>query len=64
LTGLILPKYYYVEKDSLELEKSNPGSQEKVPSNEDGDTGNIYLLGQAVYIISQLLGESDVHSVL
>jgi len=54
--GPIIPKYYYVSKDCVEAEKANPGSQDRLPSDEDGDKGNIYLWGQSVYLISQLLG--------
>jgi len=53
--GPIIPKYYYVSKESMEAEKANPGSQDRVASDEDAETGNIYLWGQSVYIISQLL---------
>jgi len=55
--GPIIPKYYYVSRDSVDAERSNPGSQDRVASDEDADTGNIYLWGQSVYIISQLLSE-------
>ena len=55
--GFILPKYYYVDKENVELEKASPGSQEKIASDEGGDTGKIFLWGQSVYIISQLLGK-------
>jgi len=40
----------------VEAEKANPGSQDRLASDEDGDKGNIYLWGQSVYLISQLLG--------
>jgi len=53
--GPIIPKYYYVSKENVDSEKANPGSQDRVASDEDADTGNIYLWGQSVYIISQLL---------
>lgn len=59
--GYILPKYYYVEKENVEREKANPGSQEKVPSDEDGDSGIIFLWGQSVYIISQLLVQGMIN---
>jgi len=53
--GPIIPKYYYVRRDFVDAEKANPGSQDRVASDEDAETGNIYLWGQSVYIISQLL---------
>ena len=53
--GPVLPKYYYVPRESIELEKANPGSQDRDPSGE-GMGRNLFLWGQSVYIISQLLG--------
>jgi len=55
--GPIIPKYYYVSRDSVEAEKANPGSQDRLPSDEDAEKGHIFLYGQAVYIISQLLSK-------
>jgi len=55
--GPIIPKYYYVSKDCVEAEKAYPGSQDRLPSNEDAEKGNIYLWGQSVYLISQLLSQ-------
>ncbi|XP_041375340.1 phosphorylase b kinase regulatory subunit beta-like isoform X2 [Gigantopelta aegis] len=54
--GLLVPKYYYVPEDTIELEKMHPGSQERLPSPE-GSTGGVFMWGQAIYIISQLLVE-------
>jgi len=55
--GPIIPKYYYVSRENVEAEKVSPGSQVKVASDEDAETGNIYLWGQSVYVISQLLSQ-------
>jgi len=55
--GPIIPKYYYVTRDNVDFEKGNPGSQDRLASDEDAETGNIYLWGQSVYVISQLLSE-------
>ena len=52
--GPVIPKYYYVQKDDLERERANPGSQTRV-SSSDNDEDNIFLWGQSVYLISQLL---------
>lgn len=54
--GLILPKMFYVPADLVENERKNPGSQLRVPSHEE-DTGNLFLWGQSLLIISQLLVE-------
>lgn len=54
--GPVVPKYYYVPKDKIEEEKARPGSQQRLPSN-DGTDGNIFLWGQSILLISQLLGK-------
>ncbi|GAB6026744.1 hypothetical protein CHUAL_013250 [Chamberlinius hualienensis] len=51
---VLVPKYYYVPKESIEAEIQEPGSQLKVPSKE-GQSGCVFLWGQALYVISQLL---------
>ncbi|XP_013380761.1 phosphorylase b kinase regulatory subunit beta isoform X2 [Lingula anatina] len=58
--GVIVPKYFYVPLDLVDAEKEKPGSQMREPSAEE-DTGHLFLWGQAVYIISQLLFENLVH---
>ncbi|XP_070255103.1 phosphorylase b kinase regulatory subunit beta isoform X2 [Myotis yumanensis] len=50
----VVPKYYYVPADFVELEKRNPGSQKRFPSNSGRD-GKLFLWGQALYIIAKLL---------
>jgi len=60
--GPIVPKYYYVSMDCIEAERAKPGSQKRVASSE-GTDGNIFLWGQSVYIISQLLGELSTEGV-
>nr|KAF6286210.1 phosphorylase kinase regulatory subunit beta [Myotis myotis] len=52
----VVPKYYYVPADFVELEKRNPGSQKRFPSN-CGRDGKLFLWGQALYIIAKLLTE-------
>lgn len=54
--GLLLPMYYFVPKELIELERSNPGSVERKASPE-GSTDGVFMWGQAVYLISQLLHE-------
>ncbi|XP_010134940.1 PREDICTED: phosphorylase b kinase regulatory subunit beta isoform X2 [Buceros rhinoceros silvestris] len=55
----VVPKYYYVPADFVELEKKNPGSQKRFPSN-NGLDGKLFLWGQAVYIIAKLLADKLV----
>ncbi|NXX27265.1 KPBB kinase, partial [Nicator chloris] len=50
----VVPKYYYVPADFVELEKRSPGSQKRFPSN-NGRDGKLFLWGQAMYIIAKLL---------
>ncbi|XP_046843566.1 phosphorylase b kinase regulatory subunit beta-like isoform X2 [Xenia sp. Carnegie-2017] len=49
----VVPKYYYVPRDSVEQERLNPGSQEKLSSPLE----SICLWDQALYIIVKLLEE-------
>uniref|UniRef100_A0A8B9NU73 Phosphorylase b kinase regulatory subunit n=1 Tax=Apteryx owenii TaxID=8824 RepID=A0A8B9NU73_APTOW len=55
----VVPKYYYVPADFVELEKKNPGSQKRFPSNSGRD-GKLFLWGQALYIIAKLLADKLV----
>ncbi|XP_064467094.1 probable phosphorylase b kinase regulatory subunit beta isoform X3 [Ornithodoros turicata] len=56
----ILPKYYYIPRECLDAERVNLGSQPRIPSIE-GDVDNIFMMGQAFYIISQLLLQGLLH---
>ncbi|XP_015495393.1 phosphorylase b kinase regulatory subunit beta isoform X3 [Parus major] len=55
----VVPKYYYVPADFVELEKRSPGSQRRFPSN-NGRDGKLFLWGQAMYIIAKLLADNLV----
>ncbi len=55
--GAVIPKYYYIPREYMEAERANPGSQKRVASSE-GKDGNLFLWGQAVYVISQLMGKT------
>ncbi|NXV01455.1 KPBB kinase, partial [Cettia cetti] len=55
----VVPKYYYVPADFVELEKRRPGSQRRFPSN-NGRDGKLFLWGQAMYIIAKLLADKLV----
>ncbi|EMP35923.1 Phosphorylase b kinase regulatory subunit beta, partial [Chelonia mydas] len=56
----VVPRYYYVPADFVELEKKNPGSQKRFPSNSGRD-GKLFLWGQALYIIAKLLVDGLVN---
>ena len=51
----ILPKYYYVPSDSILEEKAKKGSVYRFPSEEGSSAQNIFMMGQAMLIISDLL---------
>lgn len=53
LSGDLIPHYYYVPKIYLEAEKKEPRSQVRLPSDEHGD---LFLWGQSLLLIMQLLG--------
>ncbi|NWI85780.1 KPBB kinase, partial [Pitta sordida] len=55
----VVPKYYYVPADFVEMEKKSPGSQKRFPSNSGRD-GKLFLWGQAMYIIAKLLADKLV----
>ncbi|NXC56069.1 KPBB kinase, partial [Aleadryas rufinucha] len=55
----VVPRYYYVPADFVELEKKSPGSQRRFPSN-NGRDGKLFLWGQAMYIIAKLLADKLV----
>ncbi|NXF99712.1 KPBB kinase, partial [Sakesphorus luctuosus] len=55
----VVPKYYYVPADFVELEKRSPGSQRRFPSNSGRD-GKLFLWGQAMYVIAKLLADKLV----
>ena len=47
--------YYYVPNDVLQEEKAKRGSQYRFPSDEGSSASNIFLWGQAILIMSDLL---------
>lgn len=51
-SGDILPKYYYVPKFYIEAERSKPHSQVRLPC----DDNDIFLWGQALLIMTEILG--------
>lgn len=56
----MIPKYFYVPRESVDYEKIEPGSQLRSPSEEGAD-GNLFLWGQSLYVIASLLAEGLVH---
>ncbi|KAJ8303410.1 hypothetical protein KUTeg_019806 [Tegillarca granosa] len=52
--GTLVPMYYYVPKEFIDQEKYQPGTCKREPSPE-GSTDGVFLWGQAVYFVSQLL---------
>ncbi|XP_065573924.1 probable phosphorylase b kinase regulatory subunit beta isoform X2 [Artemia franciscana] len=56
----IVPKYFFVPEDSVEYERQDPGSQFRQSSSE-GSPSDIFLWGQAMYVIADLLTEGLVH---
>ncbi|XP_050711765.1 probable phosphorylase b kinase regulatory subunit beta isoform X2 [Eriocheir sinensis] len=56
----VIPKYYFIHKDQVNMERANPGSQCRQPSSE-GTSRNLFLWGQSVWIIASLLMDSLLH---
>ena len=56
----VVPMYFYVPKEMVEYERQDPGSQIRHPSPE-GTPNNLFLWGQSMYIIAQLLTSGLVH---
>ncbi|XP_053402296.1 phosphorylase b kinase regulatory subunit beta-like isoform X7 [Mercenaria mercenaria] len=54
IPGLLLPQYFFIPADQIDRERSRPGSADRIPSDV-GSTKGIFLWGQSVYFISQLL---------
>ncbi|KAF2352247.1 Glycoside hydrolase family 15/Phosphorylase b kinase regulatory chain family [Trinorchestia longiramus] len=57
---VVVPKYYYVPKDYIEMEREKPGTQLRMASNH-GSASNLFLLGQSVYVIAELLTHDLLH---
>ena len=55
----IVPQYFYVAKEHVEDEKATPGSQPWLPS--PSSPSEVFLWGQSMYIIAQLLTSGLVH---
>jgi len=51
----LLPQYYYVPEDSLAEERSEPYTQGRLPSKIGSSKDNVFLWGQAMLIISDIM---------
>lgn len=51
----IMPKYYYVPPEYVEIERLNPGSSPRFPISDGTTYSSMHLMGQAVLLITQLL---------
>ncbi|CAG0883522.1 unnamed protein product [Cyprideis torosa] len=52
---MLMPMFYYVPYDCVSYEKAEPNSQPRVSSSTGGSADDVFLWGQSIYIISQLL---------
>ncbi|RWS07321.1 putative phosphorylase b kinase regulatory subunit beta-like protein [Dinothrombium tinctorium] len=57
----LLPKYYYTPKENIDKERAEPGLTTKVASEEGSDYVNLFLMGQALLIITRLLTSCLLH---
>jgi len=57
----LLPRYYYVPAEYMDAEKCDPGSTPKVASQEGSDYNCVFLMGQSLFIIAQLLTSELLH---
>lgn len=58
---MLIPKYFYTPAEYIEAERLEPNSKPKVPSLEGSDPSCLYLMGQAVLIITRLLLDRLLH---
>ena len=59
----VIPYYYYVEREFIELEREKLDSQRRLPSDEI-ENESFHLWTQAIWIICELLGTSSTQNVL
>ncbi|XP_047741057.1 probable phosphorylase b kinase regulatory subunit beta isoform X3 [Hyalella azteca] len=57
---VVVPKYYYVPKDYIELEREQPGTQLRMASVH-GSATNLFLMGQSLFLIAELLTHDLLH---
>lgn len=51
----LLPKYFFTPPENIDTEKVEPHSTPKVASSAGSDYKNMYLMGQAMLIMTKLL---------
>lgn len=56
----VVPKYFYVRYDYIDDEKKEPGTQIR-DASPIGSSENLFLMGQALHIVSQLLMDGLLH---
>ncbi|PZC81128.1 hypothetical protein B5X24_HaOG213229 [Helicoverpa armigera] len=62
----VIPWYYYVPREGIENERSEPNSVRRLPANHpsDGiekDTGGLFLWAQSLFVLAQLLTGGLLH---
>jgi catechol 2,3-dioxygenase-like lactoylglutathione lyase family enzyme len=50
-----LPHFYYLDKEQLDMERLEPGSQQRIASLEI-EQGSTHLWTQSIWFICQILG--------
>ncbi|XP_074596795.1 putative phosphorylase b kinase regulatory subunit beta isoform X2 [Brevipalpus obovatus] len=58
---LLMPKYFYTPPEYIEAEKMEPHSTPKIVSEEGSDYKCMYLMGQALLLITRLLSSGLLH---
>lgn len=58
---MLLPKYFYTPPEYIDAERLEPNSKPKIASQEGSDLSCLYLMGQAVLIITRLLLDRLLH---
>jgi hypothetical protein len=59
----LLPQYYYVPEDCLADERSEPYTQGRLPSKVGSTKENVFLWGQAMLIISDVMASGLVSTL-
>ena len=57
----VIPMYFYVHENNVELERQEPGSQIRLPSCEGSGSKGMFLWNQAMFVIAQLLTAGLLH---
>ncbi|XP_053210887.1 probable phosphorylase b kinase regulatory subunit beta isoform X2 [Panonychus citri] len=57
----LIPKYFYTPPEYIDAEKVEPNSMPKIASQEGSDYSSLFLMGQALFIITQLISSGLLH---